>query len=202
MKVAVYARVSTKEQNPEVQIAELLQYCQQREWYVVGEPIIDHGFSGGDDERPGIKKLYIMAASRQIDGIVVIKLDRLFRSLRHFVEMMDELQTYGVGLTCVKEPIDYTTHTGRMIVQLLAVLAEFERGMIKERIQAGLEWAKAQGIHCGRPIGGGGKNHKERPDEQIVELFLEGWTRRRIATELCISKGSVDRVIKAYTQEI
>src|SRR5689334_7941120 len=97
VKVATYSRVSTddKGQKPEIQVDELRRYCEARGWVIIHE-IIDHGYSGGTDDRPGLKKLMKMVKSREVDAVVVVKLDRLFRSLKHLVTTLGEWKALGI----------------------------------------------------------------------------------------------------------
>src|SRR5271166_5439709 len=95
LKALAYTRVSTHDQNPEIQITELRSYCISREW-TIAEEIVDHGFSGGSDQRPGLKQLMAMVRSRKVDIVVVTKLDRMARSLRHLVSLLDEFSSLGV----------------------------------------------------------------------------------------------------------
>src|SRR5882757_6013047 len=94
LRVAIYARCSTShhDQKPEVQIQELKRYCSARDWKIT-EEIIDHGFSGGTDQRPGLKQLMALVHSRKVDVVVVTKLDRMARSLKHLVTVLDELNS-------------------------------------------------------------------------------------------------------------
>lgn len=152
MRVATYSRVSTAhhDQKPEVQAAELRRYCTARGWSVI-EEVIDHGFSGGSDQRPGLKRLLSLARTRQVDVVAVTKLDRLFRSLRHLVAVIDEIEGIGVKFISLHDQIDLTTASGRLMLHLLAAFGEFERGLIRERTLAGLAHARARGKRSGGP---------------------------------------------------
>lgn len=105
--VATYSRVSTSHhgQNPDVQVYDLRRYCQARDWHVAHE-IVDHGFSGGTDSRPGLKQLIALVRAREVDAVVVVKLDRLFRSLKHLVTMLEEFQALGVQFVAVRDNVD------------------------------------------------------------------------------------------------
>jgi len=185
----IYARVSTadKGQNPEVQLSELRRYCKARE-FSVSQEIIDHGYSGSTDNRPGLKKLMELARSRRIDTVVVVKLDRLFRSLKHLVSTLDEFQALGVCFISVKDNFDYSTPSGKLLAQILGSLGEFERGLIIERTRAGLEFARKSGKRLGRP--------PECDPERIRELRRSGWSYRKIKAHLNVSMGTVSHALK------
>lgn len=159
-RVLTYSRVSTsnKDQNPEVQFHELRRYCAARGWEVVDE-IVDHGFTGSTDNRPGLKRLLALVRERRVDVVVVVKMDRLFRSLKHLVATLEEWQALGVQFVATKDNIDYTTPSGRLFAQILGSLAEFEKSLLIERTRMGLDHARAMGKTLGRP--------KKRDDEAI-----------------------------------
>jgi DNA invertase Pin-like site-specific DNA recombinase len=152
MKVGLYARVSTldKGQDTEVQLRDLRSYAEARGWSVISE-YVDKGQSGAKDRRPELDRLMEDARKRKIDLIVCWRLDRLGRSLKHLILTLDELQGLGVGFVSYNENIDLTSSTGRLMFQLLGAFAEFERNMIRERVIAGLNHAKAKGMKLGRP---------------------------------------------------
>lgn len=189
MRVATYSRVSTSHhgQNPEVQVAELRRYVQARGWEVSKE-IIDHGFSGSTDKRPGLKQLMDLARSREIDCIVVVKLDRLFRSLKHLVTTLEELESLGVQFVAVKDSVDWTTPAGRFFVQVLGSLAELEKGILRERTMLGLLHARNKGIRLGRP--------KIHDGSMIRALRLQGKSYREISKFLSVPMGTITKAIR------
>jgi len=149
MKAAIYVRVSTLDQEPENQLAELRRYVTARGWQAV--EFIDHGVSGSRESRPALDRLMKDARRRRIDFVVVWRLDRMGRSLRHLVVTLAELEQLGVGFISINEGIDFTTPAGRLQMHVLAAISEFEKGRIVERVRAGLARAKAQGRRLGRP---------------------------------------------------
>ncbi len=143
MRAAIYARVSTLDQEPENQLQELRRYVAARSW--TGSEYVDHGVSGTTDRRPALDRLVADARRRKVDTVVVWRLDRLGRSLKHLVTLLDELQALGVGFVSLGEGIDLQTPAGRLQLHILAALSEFEKARIAERVQAGLERARRQG---------------------------------------------------------
>jgi DNA invertase Pin-like site-specific DNA recombinase len=190
MKIATYSRVSTSNhgQNPEVQVHELRRYSEARGWTIAHE-IVDHGFSGGTDVRPGLKQLLTLVRERKIDVVVVVKMDRLFRSLKHLVATLEEWQALGVQFVATKDNIDYTTPAGRLLAQILGSLAEFEKSLLIERTMLGLEHARRSGKILGRP--------KMRDDAKIIELRGRGLSYTAIQKELGISRGAISRALQA-----
>ncbi len=148
-RAAIYARVSTLDQEPENQLQELRQYVEARGWTAV--EYVDKGVSGAKDKRPALDRLVCDARRRRFDVLVCWRLDRLGRNLRHLVTLLDELQAMGVAFVSLGEGIDCTTPAGRLQLHVLAALAEFERARIAERVKAGLVRAKRNGRKLGRP---------------------------------------------------
>src|SRR5215470_15544634 len=143
MRAAVYARVSTVDQEPENQLQEDRRYVQARGWKAV--EYVDRGVSGAKDRRPALDDLVRDARRRRFDVVVCWRLDRLGRSLKHLITLLDELQALGVSFVSLNEGIDLGTPAGRLQLHILAALAEFERARIQERVRAGLARAKSQG---------------------------------------------------------
>jgi DNA invertase Pin-like site-specific DNA recombinase len=193
MRAVSYSRVSTgdKGQNPEIQAASLRQYCAARNWTLV-EEVVDHGFSGSTEHRPGLRKLMELVRKRDVDIVVVTKLDRFARSLKHLVATLDEITSLGVLFVSVGDQIDLTTASGRLMLHLLAAFAEFERGLIRERTIAGLAYARSQGQALGRP--------RTRNDEGILALRLKGWTYTQIHLELGCDRSAIYRALKAVSK--
>jgi DNA invertase Pin-like site-specific DNA recombinase len=149
MKVALYARVSTTDQEPENQLAELRRYAVARGWQVHQE-YVDQGVSGTKERRPALDRMTSDARRRRFDVVVCWRLDRLGRNLKHLIAMLDELQSLGVAFVSLAEGIDATTPAGKLQMHILGAIAEFERGRIVERVKAGIARAKAQGKRLGR----------------------------------------------------
>src|SRR5206468_9767355 len=149
MKAAIYARVSTLDQEPENQLAELRRYVAARGWTSVEH--VDRGVSGAKDRRPALDRLLVDARRRRLDVLVVWRLDRLGRNLRHLITLLEELQALGIAFVSLGEGIDATTPAGKLQMHILGAIAEFERERIRERVLAGLARARAQGKRLGRP---------------------------------------------------
>jgi DNA invertase Pin-like site-specific DNA recombinase len=148
MRSAIYARVSTADQTAENQLLQLRAYVEARGWSAV--EYVDC-ISGTKDRRPELDRLVADAKRRKVDTLVVWKLDRLGRSLKHLVMLLDELESLGVAFVSLGESIDTSTPAGRLQLHLLAAVAQFERERIVERVRAGLERARTQGKRLGRP---------------------------------------------------
>ena len=149
MKAALYARVSTLDQNPDNQLVEIRRYAAARGWET--SEYVDHGVSGSEDRRRALDALVQDVRRRRVDVVVCWRLDRLGRGLRHLVALLDEMHSLGVAFVSLNEGIDCTTPAGRLQLHILAALAEFERARIAERVRAGLARARASGTRLGRP---------------------------------------------------
>lgn len=148
MRAALYARVSTFDQQPENQLEELRRFVTARGWEA--KEYVDHGVSGAKTTRPALDAMMADAKRRRFDVLVCWRLDRLGRNLKHLVTMLDEVQALGIAFVSLHEGIDATTPAGRLQLHILAAIAEFERGRIQERVLAGLARARAQGVRLGR----------------------------------------------------
>jgi DNA invertase Pin-like site-specific DNA recombinase len=149
VKAAIYARVSTLDQEPENQLQELRRYVDARGWTAV--EYVDRGVSGTKDRRPALDQLLADARRRRFDALVCWRLDRLGRNLRHLILLLDEPQAVGIGFVTLGEGIDTTSPTGRLVLHVLGAIAEFERERIRERVVAGLRRARSNGQRLGRP---------------------------------------------------
>lgn len=189
-RVALYARVSTNNvhQDPEGQLLELREHAAHRGWQVAGE-FVDR-ISGSKDSRPQLDRLMTAARERRVDIILVWKLDRWGRSLKHLVESLAELSDLGVSFVSLKDGFDMMTAAGRAMFGMCAVMAEFERDLIRERVRMGLRNAKAKGKRLGRP-------RAALPMDKAQALRAQGATLREIAKKLRLSPALVCRELKA-----
>jgi len=149
-RVALYIRVSTFEQHPEMQLNSLREYAAARGWLIVGE-FIDEGVSGSKESRPALNRLMTDARQRRFDVVLVWKIDRWGRSLKHLVTSLSDLNDYGVAFVSLRDSLDLSTASGRLMMQLLGCFAEFEKSLIQERVRAGLQHARSKGRVLGRP---------------------------------------------------
>jgi DNA invertase Pin-like site-specific DNA recombinase len=149
-RAALYARVSTSDQDSDLQLAELRAVVTMRGWLIAGE-FVDHGISGAKDKRPRLDAMRAAVADGQVDVVVFTALDRLGRSLPHLIMLFDEFHKAGVDVVSTKQPIDTTTPVGVLIFQILGAVAQFERELIRERVKAGVRKAMAAGKQVGRP---------------------------------------------------
>ena len=148
MKAAIYARVSTADQTCENQLIDLRRYCAARGWDAT--EYVDTGVSGAKDRRPALDQLMADAGRRKVDTVVVWRLDRFGRNLRHLITAIEELNAAGVSFVSMGENIDTASATGRLLLGIMGSFAEFERERIRERIHAGLARARRQGQKLGR----------------------------------------------------
>jgi DNA invertase Pin-like site-specific DNA recombinase len=203
MRAAIYTRVSTRgtskygdklafDQNPEVQEAPLRAFIQSRGWTL--ERVFSDRESGRKSDRPALKHLMTAARRREIDVIVVWRFDRMSRSTKHFLEVVEELRTLGVDLVSHSQAFDSTTPMGKFTMTMFAALGELEVEIIKDRVLAGLDYARQHGTKSGRAIG--------RPKaifnrDQVRELAAQGLSVRAIGKQLGLSKDTVGRALRA-----
>jgi DNA invertase Pin-like site-specific DNA recombinase len=171
-----------------MQLRELREYAKHRELIIVDE-YIDR-MTGSKDSRPAINRLMADACQRRFDAVLVWKLDRFGRSLRHLVNAIAELEALGVAFISFRDNLDLTTPSGRLMFQIIGAMAEFERALIQERVMAGLRNAKAKGKKLGRP-------RAVVNIEEIAELREQGLSWARITHQTGASKGTAQRVVAA-----
>lgn len=194
MRVGIYARCSThdKGQNPEVQLAPLREFIKARGWSCVGE-FVDNGYSGAKDRRPQLDKLMNLAKKRQIDCIVVWKLDRWGRSLRHLINSLTELQSLGVSFVSYSENIDLSTPAGTMMFHVIGAMCQFERSLCQDRIRAGMSLAVARGIKIGRTP------TPSHVIAKVISVFeAEKSGVRDISKKTEVPRSTVFRIIKDF----
>jgi len=162
-----YARVSTEDQNLDLQVDALTKVGCER--------IFEDRLSGAVAQRPGLTEA--IGFVRKGDTLVVWRLDRLGRSLKNLIEVVGQMEERGIGLKSLHEAIDTTTSTGRLVFQIFGALAEFERNLIRERTMAGLAAARARGRQSGRP--------KKLGEAQVHLLYQLYHERKRPIAEIC-----------------
>lgn len=142
-KVAIYCRVSTEEQNPEKQEAELREFCSNRNYEIF--QIYTDTISGNKDSRPKLNELMQDAYNNHFNTVVIWKLDRLGRSLKHLIDIVNKFQLWNIDLICKTQQIDTSTPNGKLLFHIFGAVAEFERALISERTKLGLKKAKNVG---------------------------------------------------------
>lgn len=166
MKVAIYARVSTEDQMLQTQIDNCTKYCKSKEW---DYDVFAEKVSGGKESRTELDRLLQRMRAGEYQGIVVWKLDRLGRSLRHLLQLLEEFRNKDVTLAVTTMGLNTDKPEGRFFFQIIGAVAELEREMIRERIKAGLATKKANGVKLGRPKGA--KDKKPRRKSGYIQRW-------------------------------
>jgi DNA invertase Pin-like site-specific DNA recombinase len=187
MRIALYARVSTKGlgQDVEMQLRELREYAVRRGW-AVSQEYVDVGVSGSRESRPQLNQLIADAHQRRFDAVLVWKLDRFARSLKHLVNSLADFEALGVTFVSLRDNLDLSTPSGRLMFQIIGAMAEFERALIQERVRAGLRNARAKGKRLGRP-------RQVFPQAQMERLRAEGLSWAAIARRIGVPKSTLLR---------
>ena len=189
MRVAIYARVSTLiGQRPEMQLAELREYASRRGWEIYGE-YVDSGISGSKESRPELNRLMSDVHLRRFDVVLCWKVDRFGRSLKHLVNALADLDSYGIAFVSLRDNLDLSTPSGRLMFQIIGAMAEFERSLIQERVRAGLRNAKLRGKTLGRPP-------LALDCDRIARLRASGASIREISAQLEVSTATVHKVLQ------
>jgi len=186
-RAAVYLRVSSVDQHPESQRLDLLQLIEQRGFTLV-EEYVDK-LSGTRARRPGLDRMLSDARRGRFDIVIVWAFDRLARSVRHFLEVLDELSHLNVAFISFREQIDTAGPLGRAMVVILGATSELERNLIIERVRCGMRRAKLEGQHIGRP-----KLIVDR--EAVIRDRQRGFSIRQLAKMHRLSRTSVCRVLE------
>jgi DNA invertase Pin-like site-specific DNA recombinase len=170
-------------QHPEMQLSELREYAARRGWEIT-EEYVDQGVSGSKESRPALNRLMVDAHRRRFDIVACWKIDRFGRSLKHLVTALADLDAYGVAFVSLRDNIDLSTPTGRLMFAVIGAMAEFELSLTKERVKCGLVNARANGKQLGRP-------RRVVDRDRILAMKAEGVSLREIATKLGIGYGTV-----------
>jgi putative DNA-invertase from lambdoid prophage Rac len=187
-RVGLYARVSTHDQQTlPMQLSAMREYAKKRNWTVAVE-VKDVG--SGATTRPERERLIEAARRRQIDLVLVWRLDRWGRSLVDLVTTLQELTALHVGFVSLSEALDLTTPSGRALAGMLAVFAEFERDILRDRVKAGIAQARKEGRPHGRPKTAG------KLQGEMQQLKKDGLSNRQIAKKLNVSRTSVIRLLR------
>lgn len=183
MRVGIYVRVSTKDQSCDLQLRDLRAYCTARHLSLVRE-YTDVGHSGTKDSRPQLNELMSDARKRKLDCVLVWRFDRFARSTKHLLLALEEFRGLGIQFISYQENIDTGTPLGQAIFTIVSAVAQLERDLICERVNAGIQTARAAGKQLGRP-----KRYVDR--DKLEQLLLEGKSLRTIAALLGVGYGTV-----------
>lgn len=192
MTWALYARISTSEdrQNLESQLQPLRRIVPDYETYWEYTDKV----SGAKEDREGLNHLIDDCKKGKIDKIVVTELSRLGRSLSHMIRLSEQLQSWNVDLQILKMGVDTSTPTGKLLFSIMSALAEFERELIRERVKRGMERAKSEGKHVGRPS----KDIEEHTLIKVDEMRNQGLSWSDIADKTDYSKATIYRKYKSF----
>lgn len=187
LRVGLYCRVSTSQhQSTDDQEYRLTQWAARAGHTVAG--VYRDTASGARAKRPGLNELMAAAKKREFDVVAFTKLDRLFRSTKHLLETVEQLEHWGVGIVSLDSPIDTTSPTGRLMLTLLGAVAEFERDLIRERVCDGLEKARRQGKKLGRP------RIPESIERRICAMLSSGVAKVVIASQTGVHRDTIRRI--------
>src|SRR5215471_1264602 len=188
-RAAIYCRVSTRGhgQTTDTQAVALREYAARRDFQIVDE-YRDEGISGAKDHRPELDRMMSDARKRRFDAVLVARFDRFARSTKHLVLALEEFQALGIDFISLNESIDTSTPMGRMVFTVIAAVAELERSIIKERVQAGVERARKQGRRLGRP-------RTCVSESKVRQLAADGLSLRQIADHIGTSHTKVARLL-------
>lgn len=189
-RVAIYLRVSTTDQTTDNQRLAIQAYVKHHDGWTIAREYQDVGVSGAKHDRQGLDQLKADCAKGKFDVLIVWKFDRLARSTSHLLETLELLRQHDVGFVSVTESIDTTTAAGKMVLTFLAAVAEFEREIIRERVNAGLTRAKANGVKLGRPRVGFDL-------QRAIELRQQGLGYKQVAAQLGVPRTTLFRYLGA-----
>lgn len=188
MKVALYARVSTEGQDPEVQLAALRAHAALRGWEVA-EEFVDRGFSGTKDRRPALDRLMEAAWAGKFPVVLVWRFDRFARSVKHLLSALETFRGLRVDFISLQEQFDTSTPIGHAMFTIIGAMAQLERDIIRERVRAGLERARGRGVRIGRPSVLVDRSH-------VRELRAQGLSVGEIARRVGCSRSTIRRRIR------
>jgi DNA invertase Pin-like site-specific DNA recombinase len=196
VRAAIYARVSTADQNPESQLRQLRRYVKQR-GFLLHKEYVDHVSGSFENRRKSRKsqdkayqELMADAGKRLFDCVIVWKYDRFARSLSVLVATLEQFNQLGVDFISYTQDIDTTTAMGRLFFHIVGAFAEFEKEQIVERVKAGLANARAKGVRLGRP------EKDPSAARRIAALRQKGWSLRRIAEKEGLSAPGVLKILR------
>ena len=183
MRVGIYARVSTKDQCCDLQLRDLRAYCAARQ-FVIASEYVDEGISGTQDSRPQLNQLMADARKRKLDAVLVWRFDRFARSSRHLMLALEEFRGLGVQFISYQENIETGTPLGQAIFTIVSAVAQLERDLICERVNAGIRNARARGKRLGRP-------RQDIDMDRLTGLRASGKSLMQIAAMLNVGYGTI-----------
>lgn len=170
-RAALYIRVSTQDQHPEMQERELIEYIERRNWTLAGI-YRDKGVSGARANRPGLDSLLADCKRRKFEILAVWKFDRFARSLNQLTNALSLFRKLGIDFVSCTEALDTSLPHGELVFQIFGAIAQWERSLIAERVRAGLQHARAKGVRLGRPP------NRRLTDEEIEQMRRERHRKR------------------------
>jgi len=193
-KIALYTRVSRhdKDQNPENQLIKLREFSNNHNWLVYKE--YTDTASGAQPSRPSLDKMLSEARARRFDAILIVRIDRLGRSVRNLHNLLAELQHYGIDLICTDQDIDTSSPSGKLLFTILGAVSELELELIRERTKDGLARAVAEGKRLGRPP-------FSVNTDKILKLRAEGLSLRQIAEKVGMSHQGVKKRLRMASKQ-
>ena len=195
-RAAIYVRVSTNEQETDMQETELKEYCENRSWSCTVYK--DKGQSGAKNDRPALTVLLADLRKRKFDVVIVWSLDRLARSLKQLLSIAEECRDLGVDLVSLKQNVDTTLPAGRLTFMVLGAVAEFEREMLRERVRAGMAQAKRAGKRVGRPAR---RQFHSSDIERMKALRAKGTSVRKLASTFGTTQWMASRLTSSDASE-
>ena len=185
MRCVIYGRISTPDQHLDTQLYPLRELAARRGFEIVQE--YTDTVSGSKSRRPGLDALLADAHRRKFGVVLIVAFDRLARSVRHFLSIVDELNDLGVDIVSARENIDTSGAMGRMFITIVGSMAELERSLIVERIRAGMRRRKLDGLRCGRaPL--------DVDHQALARDRLAGMSLSKVAKKYGVSTGQCGAV--------
>jgi len=194
MNVALYARVSTDGQDPELQLTALRAHAANRGWTIT-EEYIDHGYSGAKEKRPALDRLMKTAWSGTVQAVLVWRFDRFARSVKHLIKALEQFRSLNVNFIPFQEQFDTSTPIGQAMFTIIGAMAQLERDIIRERVRAGIAVAKARGTRLGRPS-------VRLNAQELNSLKTSGLSLHEMARQLRCSRSTVRRRLHEVKHDV
>ena len=185
MKIALYARVSTDKQDPEVQLEALRAHATNRDWIIV-EEFVDHGYSGAKEKRPALDRMIKAAWTGSFQAVLVWRFDRFARSVKHLITALEQFRSLNISFISLQEQFDASTPIGQAMFSIIGAMAQLERDIIRERVKSGLDRARTRGVRLGRPVA-------SAQSDEVIDLKGQGLSVPEIAQRLRCSRSTVKR---------